>query len=204
MDEAGLIAAARLGDLDAFNHLVMVYQSLAYNLAVRMLNDLDAADDATQTAFLSAYRHLDTYRGGSFRAWVLRMVTNTCYDELRRLKRHPQQPLEPIGDDENDEIESPYWMADESQASPEIQIEQRDLENAIQHCLHDLPEEFRSVVVMVDVEGLDYDEVSQAVGKPLGTIKSRLSRARLRMRDCLQGFSELLPAIFRQDSGVGS
>jgi RNA polymerase sigma-70 factor (ECF subfamily) len=204
MDEAGLIAAARLGDLDAFNHLVMVYQSLAYNLAVRMLNDLDAADDATQTAFLSAYRHLDTYRGGSFRAWVLRMVTNTCYDELRRLKRHPQQPLEPAGDDENDEIESPYWMADESQASPEMQIEQRDLENAIQHCLHDLPEDFRSVVVMVDVEGLDYDEVSQAVGKPLGTIKSRLSRARLRMRDCLQGFSELLPSVFRQDSGVGS
>jgi RNA polymerase sigma-70 factor (ECF subfamily) len=204
MDEAGLIAAARLGDLDAFNHLVMVYQSLAYNLAVRMLNDLDAADDATQTAFLSAYRHLDTYRGGSFRAWVLRMVTNTCYDELRRLKRHPQQPLEPAGDDENDEIESPYWMADESQASPEMQIEQRDLENAIQHCLHDLPEDFRSVVVMVDVEGLDYDEVSQAVGKPLGTIKSRLSRARLRMRDCLQSFSELLPSVFRQDSGVGS
>ncbi|HWQ45859.1 MAG TPA: sigma-70 family RNA polymerase sigma factor [Longilinea sp.] len=202
MDEAGLIAAARLGDLDAFNHLVMVYQSLAYNLAVRLLNDLDAADDATQTAFLSAFRHLDTYRGGSFRAWVMRMVTNTCYDELRRLKRHPQQPLEPMGEDDNDEIESPYWMADESQATPEMQIEQRDLENAIQHCLHDLPDEFRSVVVMVDVEGLDYEEVAQAVSKPLGTVKSRLSRARLRMRDCLQGFTELLPSIFRQDNGV--
>ena len=82
MDEAGLIQDAVRGDLDAFNRLVLAYQDMAYNIAFRMLSDEGAAEDATQTAFISAYRNLASYRGGSFKAWVMRMVTNTCYDCL--------------------------------------------------------------------------------------------------------------------------
>ncbi|GAP08554.1 DNA-directed RNA polymerase specialized sigma subunit, sigma24 homolog [Anaerolinea thermolimosa] len=84
MDELALVQSARQGDLDAFNRLVLSYQDMAFNLAIRMLNDPYLAEDVTQTAFLSAYRSLNTFRGGSFRAWVMRMVTNACYDELRR------------------------------------------------------------------------------------------------------------------------
>ncbi len=104
MDEIALIDQARSGDLDAFNHLVLTYQDMAFNLAARMLSDSDAAEDVTQTAFLSAYRSLSSFRGGSFRSWVLRMVTNACYDELRRRKRRPTVPLEPLND-EDEEVE---------------------------------------------------------------------------------------------------
>lgn len=196
MDEAGLIQDALRGELDAFNRLVLAYQEMAFNLAYRMLSDEAAAEDATQTAFISAYRNLKQYRGGSFRAWVMRMVTNTCYDELRRRQRRPTIPLEPFNSDEDEEVESPTWLADHN-PTPDEEIETRELEAAIQHCIQDLPEEFRAVVILVDVQGMDYNEVSQAMGKPLGTIKSRLARARLRLRDCLAGFAELLPAQFR-------
>lgn len=195
MDEAQCIARALEGDLEAFNQLVLAYQDSAYNLAYRMLNDPDAAADVTQSAFIAAYRSLKTYRGGSFRAWVLRMVTNACYDELRRRKRRPTVALEPFNRDE-EEIESPAWLMDDH-LSPEEMVQLREVENAITHCLQDLPEDFRAVVIMVDVEGYDYAEVAQALGKPLGTIKSRLARARLRLRDCLARFAELLPARFR-------
>ncbi len=196
MDEIALVHAAREGDLDAFNRLVLAYQDMAYNLAFRMLSDEDAAEDATQTAFISAYRHLGDYRGGSFKAWLMRMVTNSCYDELRRRQRRPTVPLTPMDDDEDEEIESPAWLADGS-PSPEEQVSAGELDRAVQHCLQELADEFRVVVVMVDIEGMDYQEVAVVVGKPLGTIKSRLARARLKLRDCLQGFWELLPAQFR-------
>jgi RNA polymerase sigma-70 factor (ECF subfamily) len=196
MDESALIRYAQQGDLDAFNRLVLIYQDMAFNLAYRMLSDPDLAEDAAQTAFISAYQHLDSYRGGSFRGWVLRMVTNTCYDELRRQKRHPAMPLEPTNEEEEEEIESPHWLADDT-PGPEAEMERTQLDQAVQHCLNGLPEEFRAVVVLVDIEGLDYQQVAETIAAPLGTIKSRLARARLKMRNCLQAFAELLPANYR-------
>ncbi len=197
MDDLKLVQDAIQGDLDAFNRLVLAYQDIGFNLAYRMLGDPVLAEDATQDAFLSAYKHLNTFRGGSFKAWVMRMVTNTCYDELRRQQRRPTTALEPVNDDD-DEIELPPWLADGS-LSPEETIETGELDQAIQHCLGALSPEFRSVVILVDVQGMDYDEVASVVNTPLGTIKSRLARARLRMRDCLQGFGELLPSFLRHD-----
>jgi RNA polymerase sigma-70 factor (ECF subfamily) len=195
MDEVALIQAARNGDLDSFNRLVLAYQDLVYNQAYRMMGENDSAADATQEAFISAFRHLKGYRGGSFRAWLLRIVTNACYDELRRRKRRPTTPLEPV-DDAGEEVESPHWIAD-SRNLPEDHVERLELENAIQHCLGELPEDFRAVVILVDIQGFDYAETAHVIGKPLGTVKSRLARARYRMRDCLQGFWELLPSRFR-------
>ncbi|HPS42298.1 MAG TPA: sigma-70 family RNA polymerase sigma factor [Anaerolineaceae bacterium] len=201
MDEQALIKQALDGEVDAFNRLVLAYQDLAYNVAYRMLSDEDLAADAVQNAFISAYRNLRTYRGGSFKAWVMRMVTNGCYDELRRQKRRPTVPLEPVSNEDGEEIDSPRWLASDD-PSPEQSFDQAELEHAIQHCLDNLSPEFRAVVILVDVQGMDYEEVSQSVRTPLGTIKSRLARARLKLRDCLQGFQELLPAQFRLDSGA--
>jgi len=198
VDELALVQSARQGDLDAFNRLVLSYQDMAFNLAIRMLNDPYLAEDVTQTAFLSAYRSLNTFRGGSFRAWVMRMVTNACYDELRRRQRRPTTPLNPL-DEEDDEVESPAWMADDG-PSPEDTLEREELNQALQDCLQRLDEEFRAVVIMVDIEGMDYQEVSTALHRPLGTIKSRLARARLKMRDCLHRFWELLPPAFRLEN----
>jgi len=197
MDESTLIVAARQGDLDSFNHLVLAYQELIFNQAYRVMGESNAADDATQDAFIAAFRKLKTYRGGSFRAWLLRIVTNICYDELRRRKRHPTTQLDPV-DDAGEEIESPNWIADPHE-SPEETAERAELRHAIQRCIDDLPPDFRVVVTLVDIQGLDYAEVAEVVGKPLGTVKSRLARARTRLRQCLQGFWELLPPAFRLD-----
>lgn len=199
MDELELIYSAQAGDLEAFNVLVLAYQDLAYNVAYRILLDPEACEDVTQNAFLSAYRNLAGYRGGSFKAWLMRIVTNLCYDELRRRKRRPTVPLEPVSEDGEEELESPGWMQDR-EAGPEERAEQADLNRAIEHCLSGLPDEFRAVVVMIDIQGMDYQEVSEVVHKPLGTIKSRLARARVRLRGCLQGFWELLPGQLRLES----
>ena len=195
MDEQGLVNEAVKGDLDAFNRLVLAYQDMAFNLAYRMLDDDNAAEDATQKAFIAAYQGLKSYRGGSFRAWVLKMVTNACYDELRRRKRHPTTPLEPATDDD-EAVESPRWLADDG-PSPEESAERAELEAVIKHCLSDLPEDFRAIVVLIDVEGLDYEQAAAITRHPLGTIKSRLARARLRLRKCLDGYWELLPSVVR-------
>lgn len=198
MDEIALARDAQNGDIDAFNRLVLAYQDMAFNLAYRILSNEDQAADAAQNAFVSAYRNLGGYRGGSFKAWLLRIVTNSCYDELRRTKRHPETSLEPVSEEDGEEMESPAWLADDA-PSPEEKIITKDIENAIQRCISALPEEFRIVVVLVDVEGLDYEEVSHAIRAPLGTIKSRLARARMKLRDCLSHYRELLPAFFRHD-----
>jgi len=200
MNEPALIQEAQHGNLDSFNALVLNYQDMLFNTALRIMGDEDTAADATQEAFLSAFRAIKSFRGGSFKAWLLRTVTNACYDELRRQKRRPTTPLEPETDD-GEEMETPRWLADPAM-SPEEEVEADDLEHAIQHCLDELPVEFRAVIVLADIQGMDYKEVSASVRVPLGTIKSRLARARLRLRECLQGFWELLPAAFRLEEEV--
>jgi RNA polymerase sigma-70 factor (ECF subfamily) len=197
MDETALIRDAQRGDLDAFNRLVLAYQDMVYNQAYRVMGEPDSAADSTQEAFISAYRKIHTYRGGSFKAWLLRIVTNACYDEIRRRKRRPTTPLEPK-DDYDDEIESPHWIADPGE-TPEETTTRAELAQAIQHCLDELSIDFRTVVALVDIQGMDYTEASKIIGKPLGTVKSRLARARGGLRDCLQDFWELLPSAFRLD-----
>ena len=200
MNEQALITDAQGGNLDAFNTLILHYQDGVFNTALRILGDEDQAADASQEAFISAFKSIASFRGGSFKAWLMRTVTNACYDELRRQKRRPTTPLEPDTND-GDEMDSPRWLADPNM-TPAQQAEADEVEHAIQHCLDNLPLEFKTVVVMADIQGMDYTEVAATVRVPLGTIKSRLARARLRLRECLQGFAELLPASYRLESGV--
>jgi RNA polymerase sigma-70 factor (ECF subfamily) len=202
MDEQALISDAQGGDLDAFNTLVLHYQDSVFNTALRILGDEDQAADASQEAFISAFKSIKSFRGGSFKAWLMRTVTNACYDELRRKKRRPTTPLEPDTED-GDEMDSPRWLADPNM-TPDQQAEADEVEHAIQHCLNNLPLEFKTVVVMADIQGMDYTEVASTIHVPLGTIKSRLARARLRLRECLQGFAELLPASYRLEEGINA
>ena len=192
MDELALIKGAQSGDLDSFNRLVLNYQGLAYNVALRIMGDEAAAADATQEAFISAHRGLKRYRGGSFRAWLLRIVTNACYDELRRRKRRPAVSL-----DELTEQESALPIASPEE-SPEAAAQRMELVQVIEDCMLGLAPEFRTVAVLVDVQGFDYQEVADSIGKPLGTVKSRLARARAKLRDCLKEYGELLPSAIRQ------
>jgi len=202
MDELALIETAQHGDLDSFNTLILHYQDMVFHTALRILGDEDLAEDASQEAFISAFRSISSFRGGSFKAWLMRTVTNACYDEFRRQKRRPTTPLEPDTTD-GEEIDSPRWLADPSM-TPAEKSEADELEHAIQHCLNALPTEFRTVVVLTDIQGMDYSEVATSIRVPLGTIKSRLARARLRLRDCLRGFEELLPSSFRLEGESNS
>jgi RNA polymerase sigma-70 factor (ECF subfamily) len=199
MDEAILIRNAKNGDIDAFNHLVLAYQEQVFNLAYRMLNDEMAAQDAAQNTFINAFRHLKSFRGGSFRAWVLRIAANNSYDELRLKKRKPSQPLTIVDAESGEEMDDPIWLED-NRNLPEEYLIKKELEEAIQRCIDKLPNNFRAVIILVDVQGFAYQEASRIAGSPIGTIRSRLARARLRIQECLQGFRELLPEKFRLNS----
>ncbi len=194
-DEASLIASAMRGNLDAFNALVLHYQAQAYNLAMAMLHDPAAAQDATQEAFISAYRSLKTFRGSSLRAWLMQIVANACRDELRRQKRRPAVSWEEFGD--MDEEANPH-LADES-LTPEEAMQQEELRRFIDACLLELPADQRLVVVLVDRLGYPYEEAAEILRVPVGTVKSRLARARGKMQQLLQSKAELLPRRYRQN-----
>lgn len=197
MEESALIREAQRGDLDAFNRLVLTYQSQVYNLALRLMGDPASAEDATQEAFISAFRGIRGYRGGSFRAWLLRIVRNACYDEFRRRKRKPVISLEALNPFSSEPSPDGIAEIQSHEEGPEAKAEVTDLTRAIEDCLSKLPIDYRTVAVLVDVRGYDYHEAAEVIGKPLGTVKSRLSRARARLRDCLQRYRELLPMAFR-------
>jgi RNA polymerase sigma-70 factor (ECF subfamily) len=183
-DETQWIEKAVKGDLESFNQLVLAYQTLAYNHAYGLLGDPDSAEDATQEAFLHAFQAMSSFRGGSFRAWLLKIVTNAAYDMLRRSGRHPTQPLFPVNED-GEEVESPAWLADPNPSVQET-VEDNEFSKKMYRLLDELPEVYRSVLTLVDVLELDYAETAQALNVPLGTIKSRLARARLQMQKKLR------------------
>jgi RNA polymerase sigma-70 factor (ECF subfamily) len=197
-DEQALIAAAQGGSLPAFNQLILHYQGLAYNVAYRLLGDADSAADATQDGFIKAFQKLDQYRGGSFKAWMLRIVTNTCYDTLRARRRRPTSSLDP--DDEDSDTEHDARLQDTAER-PDAYVLRQELAAAIQAAIRLLPPDQRTALVLADIEGLDYQEIAEATNSALGTVKSRLSRARAKMRDMLMAQKELLPAQYRLNDG---
>jgi RNA polymerase sigma-70 factor, ECF subfamily len=200
MDEQTLIRAAQRGDLEAFNQLVLLYQDFLFRIALNILHDEDAAADAVQQALLSAFRNLRGFRGGSIRSWLGRIVVNASYDGFRRDARARSLPLEMFNQDD-EEMEPAAWLADPG-PSPEAQAETGELLDAIQTSLENLPEQYRLALVLVDVEGLSYDEAAAALDVPKGTIKSRLARARNTLRTLLQRYPDLIPAAYTLDLPV--
>ena len=194
-EEAVLIERSQSGDLDAFNTLVLAYQGQVYNLCLRMLGSPQAAEDAAQEAFIAAYRAVPRFRGGRFRAWLLRIAANACYDELRRRRSRPQVPLEAPADDERPRAELPA-----SDEPLEQRAERLELARCLQEGLASLPPDQRLAVILRDVQGLAYEEVAEATGASLGTVKSRISRGRAALRDFLLARGELLPSRFRPSS----
>jgi RNA polymerase sigma-70 factor (ECF subfamily) len=180
------IEAAQGGDVQAFNQLVLTYQTAAFNVALRTVGNPDDAADATQDAFISAYRAIRDFRGGSFKAWLLRIVVNACYDILRRRQRRPARSLEEMSEHSESDV-SPV----DTKIGPDRFAMDAETAASIQRALDELPDEQRAVVVLCDVQGLSYEEASAAMQIALGTIKSRLSRARARLRDILTERGEL-------------
>ncbi|MDA0353493.1 MAG: sigma-70 family RNA polymerase sigma factor [Chloroflexi bacterium] len=189
MDDAALealIARAQDGDLPSFNSLVVRFQDPVYSLALRMLGSQEAAEDATQEAFIRAWRRIDTFRGGRFQSWLFTIVANLSRDELRRRGRRPQTSLDAARDDPNRASLDPV----DDRPSPEAVAEQGDLRAILESALAQLPDDWREIVLLSDVQDLAYDEIARITGLPLGTVKSRLSRARGRLRDIISAAAE--------------
>jgi RNA polymerase sigma-70 factor, ECF subfamily len=194
MDEQRLIAGAQRGDVPSFNQLVYSYQGTVYHTAYRILGDSEAASDALQDAFISAFKHIRSFRGGSFKAWLLRIVTNSCYDQLRAKQRKPTSSLDALLIDPDNPAPGLGEALDES---PEDHAERQELGSMIQRGLQTMPVEQRVTLVLSDIQGFAYDEIAQITGTNVGTVKSRLSRGRAQLREFLLAQEELLPASYR-------
>jgi RNA polymerase sigma-70 factor (ECF subfamily) len=181
--ETDLIANARRGDLEAFNHLVLQYQDRIFNLAARILGDEDMAGDVTQTTFLAAYQNLAGFRNGSFQSWLYRIATNACYDQFRQQNRHPVASIQ------DQELGEENFLPLDDYSShctlPEKELERHELERVVQQALNQLAIDMRNVVILVDMQDIDYQEAAQILHIPVGTVKSRLARGRQRLRQLL-------------------
>jgi len=179
------------GDTEAFNDLVERHQSRAYNLCVRMLGDADAAADVAQDAFISAYKHLPSLRG-EFRPWLMRIVANGCRDVMRSQKRRPSVSL----DLERDDDDTPAMQIADTGDGPEAALMKSELQKTIAGALAEIPDDQREVIILSDIQGLSYQEIADMTGINIGTVKSRLNRARSRLRELLVA-AELLPRVRR-------
>lgn len=189
----GLVERARAGELQAFNLLVARFQDGVFSLTYRMLGSSQAAEDTTQEAFVKAWQRIDTFRGGSFRSWVFTIAANQARDELRRRARRPTRSL----DEARDDPDRPDLDPPGDEPSPEDEAERGEMRVALEQALLTLPDDWREVVVLSDIHGLDYREIAEATGLALGTVKSRLSRARGRLREVILQSRELSEAVDR-------
>ncbi|HEX5589909.1 MAG TPA: sigma-70 family RNA polymerase sigma factor [Candidatus Limnocylindrales bacterium] len=173
-----LLEGAKAGDLNAFNDLVVCYQDLLYALVVRMVPDRDQAADAVQEAFFSAFRNMHTFRGGSVRSWLSRIAINAAMDAQRLKKRRPAEPYPEL---EDDSWQPPATLADD----PVTTSLTNERHRALNAALAQITDDQRAAIVLFDVEGYDYAEIAQMTGVSLGTVKSRIHRGRLALRDRL-------------------
>lgn len=193
LGDDALAERARGGELDAFNVLVRRYQRRVFGLCLGMLRTPAAAEDAAQDAMIAAWRGLDSYRGGNFAAWLLRIAGNGCRDELRRRKRRPSASLDELIEEHGD-----AWSPPDEARTPELAALDSESRRVLSAALDRLPEEQRLTVLFCDAQGLSYREIADAMGTSIGTVKSRLNRGRARMRQLLLESGELTRARERQ------
>jgi RNA polymerase sigma-70 factor (ECF subfamily) len=180
VDEKDLVLRSQAGDVDAFNLLVEHYQNRIFALCFRMLDDRDAADDAAQEVFLSAFRGLRGYHGGSFTAWLLRIAKNECYDQIRA-RRHRSHPTLDTG-----AADAVLFQVQDPGEAPDDRLMRAELAQELQRRIEELEADQQLAVILSDIHGYRYDEIVAATGWPLGTVKSRLSRGRAQLRAVLQ------------------
>ena len=191
LDEAELVRRSQGGDLGAFNSIVERYQGLVFNLSARILGNRASAEDAAQETFISAYRSIGGFRGGSLRAWLSRIAANASRDLIRKRRRRPEESLDEAQEEVGFQVAS-------TAAGPEQQAILGELGSEIQRGILSLPDDQRAVLVLIEVQWFIYEETAEAVATSVGTVKSRLSRARARVRDYLMQRRELLPDTFRR------
>ena len=186
MDDEALLERARRGDRDAFASIVTSHQDELYTMALRLLGKPHDAADVVQETFLRAYSRLPELRGPTVRAWLFRVALNCSHDVQRRAIRRPSQPLE---DAEGNVLELP-----DPAIGPEASALARERLGAVRDALMTLPTDFRAAVVLRDVNDLSYEEMAEALRIPVGTVRSRLNRARTMLAARLRASPVIFPA----------
>ena len=177
-EESRIVQKVLRGDVNAFETLVLAYEKNVYNIALRMTGNSEDASDMTQEAFIKAYNSLHSFRGDSkFSVWIYRIATNVCLDFLRSKSRRPSVSLS-VEDNDGDEVQ--LDVADESQ-SPELLLDRQMTRESVRRGLETLTPEYRQILLLREIQGLSYDEISQALGLEVGTVKSRIFRARKKL-----------------------
>lgn len=193
-EEEQLVSLAAGGDADAFEKLMTFHQKNVYNLALRMVGNADDAFDMSQETFLKAWNALPDFRGGSkFSVWLYRLTTNVCIDHLRSRQRRPTVSLQT----ENDEGEETALEIPDERFSPEKLLEKQEMRAAVRRGMAALPEDYRRALALREVSGLSYEEIAGALQLDLGTVKSRIFRARKKLCEFLLNdgnFSASLPS----------
>lgn len=199
-DETELIARSQQGDVSAFNHLVLLYQQTVYNVILRMLGNHDTAADVTQDTFIAALRGIQSFHAGSsFRSWLLRIASNQACDHWRRTHRYVQESLDNFTDEDEPHTTSILntLIATGEEVNPEKSLLNRELQELIAQGLQTLSLEQRIAVILCDIQGLSYEEIAATTQATLGTVRSRIARGRVRLRDYLYQHRELLPRSYR-------
>ncbi len=181
-----ILAMAKSGDVDAFNRLVVLHQDAVYGFSLSLTRQHALADDVTQDTFISAFRSIAKMRGSNVRAWLLRIARNKAYDYFRRQSRRRESSVDEEGSAFRERLPS-------DNPSPADVAMNSELRDALEHCVGALGLEHREVIVLIDVQGRSYEDASEVCGVNIGTVKSRLNRARRRVRDCLRSIPGLLP-----------
>lgn len=200
IDEKKWLKKAAAGSAEAFEQLVLKYQTAVYNLCLRMTGDPEDAADMTQESFLKAWRNLESFQGNSaFSTWLYRLASNTCLDHLRSVKRKPQLSL--VMEDEDGETQA--LDVPDSAPSPEEQVIALDEQSRLNDALQALDEDQRQILILRAVNGLSYTEIAEALHLKEGTVKSRLARAREQLRKKLQqnGNNSPAPTSKKQKGG---
>ena len=177
-EESRIVQKVLRGDVNAFEKLVLEYEKNVYNIALRMTGNSEDASDMTQEAFIKAYNSLGSFRGDSkFSVWIYWIATNVCLDFLRSKSRKPTVSLS-MEDEDGDEVQ--LDVADESQ-SPELLLDRQMTRESVRRGLETLTPEYRQILLLREIQGMSYDEISQALGLEVGTVKSRIFRARKKL-----------------------
>ncbi|MDB4894064.1 MAG: polymerase ECF-type sigma factor [Firmicutes bacterium] len=190
-----LVERAKRGDVQAFEQLISQYEKKVFNTAYRLTGNYEDAADVAQEAFLRAYSSIPEFRGdSSFATWLFRIVHNACLDELRKRKRQRATSLDETVAGEDGEMDRQLAVADASDG-PEQALERVEVQRTVQESISALDEEYRLVVVMRDIQGYSYNEIADALGINLGTVKSRLNRARNALKEMFGSLELLTPRV---------
>jgi len=198
-EDGALIARIQRGETSAFNELVRRHERRAYSYALRLTRNADEAADIVADAFVRVYRSLGTFRGdSSFTTWLYRIETNCFLDMKKKVSAQRTVSLEEILSTTNGQTDT--QIADDRE-TPLEHVEKGERITVIQQVMRQLPKSHQAILMMYHAESMSYDEIADVLNMPIGTVKSRLNRARLRLRDALRPWYSLFPQI---PSGFGN